>query len=400
MGTKCAPVYATLVIAYLETKLYKKFQEQFGLEERKKFQQEWMRYLDDCFIYWDTRLGPVTQLHNMLNELHHNIKFTIETNDQRMNFLDITMMVQKKKVITDIYYKPTDTHNYVPFNSTHPKHILKNIPYNLARRLCTIVDSKKTLNMRMKELQETLAHLGYPQNLIENIENGFKKAKAIPQEELRTAKEKSSNENLLTFVSTNNPRNPNFFPIIKESISILNASPKLKNKLQNTKLIQSKRQPQSLKRILTRAKFTTGDPIVDKPKVSKCNDKRCQTCKHIVECSQVEINKTSKTTFNIKNNMNCGVRDFIYVITCNGCEEKYIGQSGDTLRHRTSLHRNQILIPQYRKLKVSKHIAECAKTKTIMFTICPFFKLHNQDELYRKEKENYFISKYNPSLNK
>ena len=114
MGTKCAPVYATLVIAYLETKLYKKFQEQFGLEERKKFQQEWMRYLDDCFIYWDTRLGPVTQLHNMLNELHHNIKFTIETNDQRMNFLDITMMAQEKKVITDIYYKPTDTHNYVP----------------------------------------------------------------------------------------------------------------------------------------------------------------------------------------------------------------------------------------------------------------------------------------------
>ena len=227
MGTKCAPVYATLVIAYLETKLYKKLEEKFGLEARKKFQQEWMRYLDDCFIYWDTRLGAVTQLYIMLNELHHNMKFTIETNDQRMNFLDIAMMVEKKKVITDINYKPTDNHNYVPFNSNHPKHTLKNIPYNLARQLCTIVDSKKTLKMRMKELQETLTHLGYPQKL---IENGFKKSKAIPQEELRTAKEKSSNENLLTFVSTNNPRNPNIFPI-KESISILNASPNLKNKL-------------------------------------------------------------------------------------------------------------------------------------------------------------------------
>ena len=106
-----------------------------------------MRYLDDCFINWDTRLGPVTQLHNILNELHHNIKFTIETNDQRMNFLDIAMMVQEKKVITDIYHKPTDTNNYVPFNSNHPKHTLKNIPYNLARRLCTIVDNKKTLKM-------------------------------------------------------------------------------------------------------------------------------------------------------------------------------------------------------------------------------------------------------------
>ena len=136
------------------------------------------------------------------------------------------------------------------------------------------------------------------------------------------------------------------------------------------------------------------------PKVTKCNDERCETCKQIVVCSQVVINKPNKTLFNIKNDMDCGVRDFIYVITCNGCGEKYIGESGDTLRHRTTLHRNQISIPQYRNLKVSKHIAECAKNKTIMFTICPFFKLHNQDETYRKEKESYFISKYNPSLNK
>ena len=66
------------------------------------------------------------------------------------------------------YYKPADTHNYVPFNSTHPKHTLKNIPYNLARQLCTIVDSEETLQVRMKKLQEALTHLGYPQILIEN----------------------------------------------------------------------------------------------------------------------------------------------------------------------------------------------------------------------------------------
>ena len=97
--------------------------------------------------------------------------------------------------------------------------------------------------------------------------------------------------------------------------------------------------------------------------------------------------------------MDCGVRDFIYVITCNGCGEKYIGESGDTLRQRTSLHRNQILKPQYRKLKVSKHIAECAKTITIMFTICPFLNYTIRTN-YIEKKKNNFISKYNPSFNK
>ncbi len=60
MGTKCAPVYATLVKAFLETKLYDKFQELYELEARNKFQSEWMKYLDNCFIYWDTSMGPIT----------------------------------------------------------------------------------------------------------------------------------------------------------------------------------------------------------------------------------------------------------------------------------------------------------------------------------------------------
>ena len=200
-----------------------------------------MRYLDDCFIYWDTRIGPITELHSILNSLHDSIKFTVETNYEKMNFLDIQMIVKNDKIITDIYFKPTDTQNYVPFKSAHPRHTLINISYNLARRLCTIVDENTTLTTRLKELKDTLRHLGYPKTL---INNGFKKATEIPQEQIRTPKGKTQEGNILTFVSTNNPRNPNFYPIIKESISILNASPKMKRELNKTKLIPGKLQPQ------------------------------------------------------------------------------------------------------------------------------------------------------------
>ena len=122
-----------------------------------------------------------------------------------MNFLDINMIAEKDKIITDIYFEPTDTHNYVPSNSTHPQHTLRNIPYNLTRRLCTKVDERETLTVRMNKLQETLMHLGYSLTLITNC---FEKAKGIPQEQLRTPKEKTLEQNLLTIVSTNNPRNP------------------------------------------------------------------------------------------------------------------------------------------------------------------------------------------------
>ena len=397
MGTKCAPVYATLVVAFLEAKLYQKIEMKFGEEYREKFENEWFRYLDDCFIYWDTTLGHEDQLHVILNSLHPKIKFTMESNANEMHFLDVKLLISNEKVITDIYYKPTDTQNYVPFQSSHPKHTVNNIPYNLARRLCTIIDQRSTLETRLEQLKNTLTHLGYPITL---INQGIIKAKSIPQETLRSNTTENKTDNLLTFVSTYNPRNPNIFSIIRKSIPILNSSPKMNKEMKKIKLIPSRRQPENLKRILTRAKFESNYNTSNEPKISKCTDPRCQTCKEILVGSQVEIGpKDNKKTFNIKTKMNCGVRDFIYVLTCNACKENYIGESGDTLRHRATVHRNQINQTQYRNLKVSKHIYNCAKNICPMFTICPFYKLQNQDETFRKEKEDYFIQKFKPSLN-
>ena len=102
--------------------------------------------------------------------------------------------------------------------------------------------------------------------------------------------------------------------------------------MQNIKLIPSKRQAPNLKRILTRAKFES-TPKREKDKVTQCEDPRCHTCKEILVGNQVELgSKNSKKIFNIKANMDCGVRDYIYVIICNGCYEKEIGESGDSLR--------------------------------------------------------------------
>ena len=77
------------------------------------------------------------------------------------------MIVKKDKIITDIYYKPTDTQNYVPLKSTHPRHTLQNIPHNLARRLCIILDETTTLSEGLEKLKAVLLHLGYLKQTIE-----------------------------------------------------------------------------------------------------------------------------------------------------------------------------------------------------------------------------------------
>ena len=62
MGTKCAPTYVTLVMAYLEIKLYNIIGEKYGEEIKQQFVREWLRYLDDCFFDWDEKIDTFSKL--------------------------------------------------------------------------------------------------------------------------------------------------------------------------------------------------------------------------------------------------------------------------------------------------------------------------------------------------
>ena len=48
-------------------------------------------------------------------------------------FLDVLVKEPNTSIITDIYYKNTQTHKYLHFGSCHPHNTKPSIPYNLAR---------------------------------------------------------------------------------------------------------------------------------------------------------------------------------------------------------------------------------------------------------------------------
>ena len=75
---------------------------------------------------------------------------------------------------------------------------------------------------------------GHPKNL---IHDPFKKASAIPKENLRKPKNKENNKNDLPFISIHNPNNPNVFPKINAALNtLINAKVEGFNK--DTKLSQ------------------------------------------------------------------------------------------------------------------------------------------------------------------
>ena len=53
MGTKFAPTYATLVLGYLETKLYDTLETNYGVHYSVYIKNNFKRFLDGRFICWD-----------------------------------------------------------------------------------------------------------------------------------------------------------------------------------------------------------------------------------------------------------------------------------------------------------------------------------------------------------
>ena len=120
-----------------------------------------MRYLDDCYIKWKLRKSQTIACPS--NHINPDIKFTIEHSAKQPAFLDILVKTNNDILTTDINNEAKDTRQYLDFTWNHPRHIKKNIPYNLSSGICTIVDDKETRDKRLQELSQILIKRGYPE---------------------------------------------------------------------------------------------------------------------------------------------------------------------------------------------------------------------------------------------
>ena len=132
------------------------------------------RYMDDSFLPWHCTLD-LNVLKNVLNNLHPTIKFTVEptkfdnfSKTLVINFLDITVLLHENCYVeTDIFYKETNTHDYLNYDSHHRNHTKYNIPFDLAKRILVFVSDEQKVALRLKELRKWLLNCGYPEPVID-----------------------------------------------------------------------------------------------------------------------------------------------------------------------------------------------------------------------------------------
>ena len=89
-------------MGFLEQQLYQKYEEKYCRIEREKFISEFKRFLGDCFMFWQKSKTELQDFFNVLNSVNEKMKFTMETNSNKLPLLEILICNENTHVYTDV----------------------------------------------------------------------------------------------------------------------------------------------------------------------------------------------------------------------------------------------------------------------------------------------------------
>ncbi|XP_071153604.1 uncharacterized protein [Mytilus edulis] len=262
MGTKMAPSYANIFMGKLEKQL---------LETSIEKPLSWFRFIDDVDMKWNKSDEDLDTFITHANNIHPSIKFTHEKSKSKIAFLDTSSSLTEGIISTDLYSKPTDTHQYLSPKSCHPAHLTKSIPYSQALRVKRICSNTETTKRQLRQLETRLKKRGYKHR---NIKKSFQKAESIPRSELLEYKVKKKNKRT-PCVLTYHPSLKNSFGVIREHWKSVEKNSKLSKIFPEPPMIAF-RQPSSLRNLLVRAEVS--DNRSTSGECRSCEEKRCKCC--------------------------------------------------------------------------------------------------------------------------
>ena len=336
--TKFAPPYSILFKAEMEEKM-------FEIIDNKPYL--WWRYIDDIFFIWEHGEEKLRDFVQTLTEIHPSIKFIAEWSQKSVNFLDVTVYLIDGQIETDVYAKPTDSHQYRHSSSCHPYHCKKSIFKASFNRIC----SKNNFFDFHCNNSEKL------------VRKEILKARSHSRETLLNKEKMSRNDDRVTFNITYYPVFKNI-RIVLEKLHILLAPDEDHRKVFTDIPRICFKNGKSLKDHLVRY-------VLRKINIAgnsgPCGEKRppCELCK-LMKKSSTSKKRNSDETYHIHQGLNYNSKNTVYLIECNQCWKQYTGSSKTKFRYRANNYKST-----HRKFKNKKQVEKGAlKQKTFHEHFC------------------------------
>jgi hypothetical protein len=345
MGTRVAPSFANLFMAYFEKKFVYCY---------KPGPLLWVRYIDDIFCIWTNGEQSLNNFFTHLNSCHPTIKFTFEYGTKNISFLDTSVSIQDGSLVTDLYTKPTDTHNYLSFGSCHPSHTKKALPYSQFLRVKRICTNTEDFIKNATTLKTHFTRRGYPKPL---IDEAYERALLQDRNALLHPIKSSAKDNKtddLFVITTFNPGLKTPRDIIKQNWPLLGTS-NLTNQLFESKIVFGNRRCKNLKSQLVRARVPEPTPIRNKKHTiqNPCKTRNCKYCQKLDTSGRI-MSTILQREYSSKIYVSCKSQNIIYCITCKKCQLQYVGQTKNRLIDRFGKHFYHIKKPDL-SLPIGKH---------------------------------------------
>ena len=332
-----APEYAIIFMDKLE-------REFLSTQTRKPL--IWWRYIDDIFFIWPHSREELYSFIEALNSFHPTIKFTCSENNNRIDFLDTTVIKSESgHLITTLFTKPTDANMYLHYSSDHPKHQKDSIPLSQAIRIRRICNNIADYDTRTIEMKEKFLNGEYPRTI---VENAISKARSLNRTDLLKNRGETSTKTTIPFITTYNQTTKKIKPIIETRSSILNRTPDT-NIFNQMKFMVTLRRPRSIRDLLIKSDILRNEAH----KGCQPCGKRCYLCR-MMQNTQTVTSTVNNYTINISSSINCETLSVVYVIECKKCRKQYVGQTGNNLRERFRGHLQDINTNNQQN-PVSKH---------------------------------------------
>lgn len=342
-----------------------------------------LRYIDDVWGIWQHSQGELKEFQELANSINNNIKVTLRSSTTMIEFLDVLTKIEDKKITTDLFEKDTNSHAYLHNKSSHPEHVKKSIPYNLTRRIKNICSKEDDYRRRRNDIQNHLIARGYKQN---DIERQQQKIDNISSKDSLPKQSQHDNKTKIPLLINFSKSLPKLNAIIKKNAKLVKNNSKFDELIERT-IIAYKRN-ENLKDKLVHRKHNNQFFKHDNG-TYRCK-KGCRICNNIKEGKEFGDEKFKYYT---KGNISCDTYNIIYGIFCKKCRRiVYVGETGNNIRIRHSLTISRIKTG--RNLDpLSTHFRNNGHSSGDL-QIFGIEKINNED-LYRKTKEQFWINKLN-----
>ena len=179
------PSYANLFAGYVEHQFFNKYNgpkpELYGC------------YIDDCIGAISSSREELDQFITSVNSFHPALKYTWEISETSLAFLDIKVSIRGNVLCTSVHYKPTDSHSYLLYSSSHPSHVKNSIPYSQFLRLRRLCSDDSDFSSNSEEMCQFFEKRGYPVSV---VKAGHHRAQQFDRQSSLQTSQKDKNDRI------------------------------------------------------------------------------------------------------------------------------------------------------------------------------------------------------------